>query len=62
MLAKAPNKIADNDTILDREDEYGRFYRVIGALVGPIGTLNTVTIWIETADGEVRFVTLKPAR
>ncbi len=54
--------IREQDAVPDREDEYGRFSRVEGALIGPNGTLNTVTVWIETVGGGVRFVTLKPAR
>lgn len=55
--------IAYNEAVVDRRDVYGVFYRVEGALVGPIGVLNVVTIWLERAvDGELRFVTLKPSR
>ena len=55
--------IGANEALLDREDEYGRFYQVQGDLRGPHGILSTITIWIEQrADGQFRFVTLKPAR
>lgn len=52
---------AQNEAIADRIDEYGTFYRVEGMLAGPIGAINVVTIWIEqAADGQFRFITLKP--
>ena len=54
--------IREQEAVSDREDEYGRFYRVEGALIGPTSSLDTITIWIETVHGEYRFVTLKPAR
>lgn len=54
--------IREQEAVSDREDEYGQFFRVEGVLVGPSGALNTVTIWIETVQGEYRFVTLKPVR
>lgn len=55
--------IAKNEASLDRQNEYGTFYRVIGNLYGPNDVLLTVTIWIQlTNDNHYRFVTLKPAR
>jgi len=55
--------IASNEAMIDRRDEYGIFYQVNGALVGPSGRLEVVTIWLKRAvDGELRFVTLKPRR
>ena len=38
--------IAENNAILDRQNEYGTFYRVDGSLYGPKGLLSTVTVWI----------------
>ncbi|MEZ4707870.1 MAG: hypothetical protein R3A44_11715 [Caldilineaceae bacterium] len=63
-LEAALRRLTDeNEALLDREDEYGRFYRVEGDIQGPHGTLSTITIWIEQrVDGLFRFVTLKPAR
>jgi hypothetical protein len=55
--------IADGEAVIDRQDEYGIFYRVEGQLLGPQGVLRVVTIWIQqAADGEYKFVTLKPRR
>lgn len=55
--------IAENEAHSDRVDEYGVYYRVEGKLHGPNGILAVVTIWIlQKANGEYRFVTLKPAR
>ena len=55
--------ITENEAVLDRQNEYGSFYRVEGNLYGPQGTLATVTVWIQlTNDQRYRFVTLKPAR
>lgn len=52
-----------NEAVIDRQDEYGIFYRVEGVLDGPTGILEVITIWLErAADGELRFVTLKPRR
>jgi hypothetical protein len=55
--------IAENEAYSDRVDEYGVIYRVEGKLHGPNGILAVVTVWIlQKANGEYRFVTLKPAR
>jgi hypothetical protein len=55
--------VAHNEAVQDRQDVYGRFYQVTGDLVGPSGILSVVTVWIErSVDGQIRFVTLKPAR
>jgi hypothetical protein len=55
--------IAEEEAVADRDDQYGRFYQVVGDLRGPGGTLRVVTVWIvQAADGVCRFVTLKPAR
>ncbi|MCO6452003.1 MAG: hypothetical protein J5I90_14565 [Caldilineales bacterium] len=52
-----------NDAIIDRNDNYGTFYRVEGILVGPIAALAVVTIWLQDAHSDVyRFITLKPLR
>ncbi|MBI1299399.1 hypothetical protein GC175_31105 [bacterium] len=63
LLAAIRKQVAENDAVLDRQDEYGTFYQVVGDLVGPNGILSVVTVWIEQAvDREIRFVTLKPVR
>lgn len=55
--------IAEHEAIVDRQDEYGVFYRVQGELTGPDGALEVVTVWIQQEiDGVFRFVTLKPVR
>jgi hypothetical protein len=55
--------IAENEAILDRQNEYGMIYRVVGELRGLAGVLSTVAVWIQlTNDNRYRFVTLKPAR
>jgi hypothetical protein len=55
--------VAASEAVPDREDEYGRFYRVSGDLRGPDGILSIVTIWIrQHVDGVYRFITLKPDR
>lgn len=55
--------IATYEAIQDRQDIYGTFYQVTGNLAGPDGILMIVTVWIlRAADGQYRFVTLKPAR
>ena len=55
--------ITQNEAMVDRQNEYGIFYRVRGDLYGPTGILATVTVWIQlTNDNYYRFVTLKPAR
>ncbi|MCA9995617.1 MAG: hypothetical protein KDE56_07720 [Anaerolineales bacterium] len=64
MLEKAIRQlISENEAVLDRQNEYGAFYRVQGTLHGPKGVLATVTVWIQQTNDELyRFVTLKPAR
>jgi hypothetical protein len=63
LLAAIRKQVAENNAMPDRQDEYGTFYQVVGDLVGPSGILSVVTVWIEqSADGQIRFVTLKPAR
>jgi hypothetical protein len=53
--------IAENEAILDRQNEYGTFYRVAGELYGPKGVLPAITVWIQlTSNHRYRFVTLKP--
>jgi hypothetical protein len=55
---------ATSDAEIDRENQYGIFYRVQGELIGiNRRTLNVVTVWLEErATGIIRFVTLKPRR
>src|SRR5215208_6609182 len=50
------------EPIYDLTNEYGDFYRVEGELIGPLGKLAVVTIWIakRKGTGEFHFVTLKP--
>jgi hypothetical protein len=63
LLERAIRQLLENEAILDRQNEYGAFYRVQGDLHGPDGKLSTVTVWIQlTNDNRFRFVTLKPAR
>ena len=52
------------DAVYDQTNVYGDYYRVEGELVGPLGRLLVVTIWIVTTPREktYRFVTLKPKR
>jgi hypothetical protein len=53
--------LVENDAVQDRADEYGVFYRVSGALVGPDGSLAVITVWIYGANEQsYRFITLKP--
>lgn len=48
---------------LDRENEFGKFYEVVGELVGTQGRrLNIVTIWLLDNEEQYRFITLKPRR
>ena len=55
--------ITESDAIADRTDAYGTFYRVIGALHGPLKSLSVVTVWLHvTADDIYRFITLKPEK
>ena len=55
---------ADVEAVEDGANDYGTFWRIEGALVGPGGKrLDVIAIWIEwKVDGSVRFVTLKPSR
>lgn len=64
MLEAAIRKLIEvEEGHVDRCNEYGVFYQVVGALEGPKKTISVVTIWLEQAADEVfRFVTLKPWR
>jgi hypothetical protein len=65
LLLRAIRKlVADADAVEDRSNEYGVFLRAEGELQGPNGrSLQVVTIWLRWhADGQVRFVTLKPRK
>jgi len=48
----------------DGDNEYGKFYRVEGDLLGVNGrALAVITIWIQWySDSSIRFVTLKPKK
>lgn len=50
------------DAIEDRTDEYGKFYRVEGGIIGVNGVrLSVATIWLKRKiDGRFQFVTLMP--
>ena len=53
----------EHPPVEDRTNDYGTFYRIEGAIEGPIGKLSVVCIWMKQAvDQEFRFVTLKPAK
>ena len=53
--------IQEHDAIADRNNEYGTFYQVTGALHGTLKTLAVVTVWLHIAHNAVyRFITLKP--
>lgn len=55
--------IRTNEAQLDRENEFGKFYEVVGELVGTEDRrLNVVTIWLLDSEGQYRFITLKPRR
>jgi hypothetical protein len=63
LLFAAIRELAANaEAVEDGENEYGVFLRAEGRLTGPSGrSLPVVTIWIRLrADGQIRFVTLKP--
>ncbi|MBZ0316236.1 MAG: hypothetical protein K8L91_07455 [Anaerolineae bacterium] len=53
-----------NEATEDHRDEYGIFYHVAGKLVGPLGELEVITVWVREAHDEsiFRFITLKPRR
>ncbi|MBI3795165.1 MAG: hypothetical protein HY280_10650 [Nitrospinae bacterium] len=54
----------DCEAIYDGDSEYGEFFRTEGVLMGPNGrALKVTAVWLRwKADGQVRFVTLKPRR
>jgi len=63
-LREAVMRLAESvEAVEDGGNEYGTFYRVEGALTGPTGTLQMVSIWMKrTIDQGFHFVTLKPSR
>lgn len=64
LLAAIRELAATAEAMEDGWNEYGVFLRAEGALAGPNGqALAVVTIWLRSrADGQTRFVTLKPRR
>ena len=51
------------ESLQDRENVYGVFWRTEGTLRGPVGDLSIVLIWLERAsDRTFHFVTLKPGK
>ena len=51
------------EAVEDKKSEYGVFLRAEGSLAGPNGrVLSVVTIWLQSADGRFRFITLKPRK
>lgn len=48
----------------DGEDEYGKYFRVEGSMIGPNGRIiEVVTVWMQRpAEDAYRFITLKPRR
>nr|WP_233501248.1 DUF6883 domain-containing protein [Acaryochloris thomasi] len=48
---------------LQKSNQYGSYYQVEGILKGPNRqVIGVVTIWLQRADGQVQFVTLKPRK
>jgi uncharacterized protein DUF6883 len=65
LLESAIRQLAANTAAVDDGmNEYGMFWRVDEALLGPNGvTLDVAAIWLERrVDGSFHFVTLKPRR
>ncbi len=64
LLRQAIRELAATaESTEDGKNEYGRFWRSGGRLVGPSGTVEVVLVWLEwEVDGSFHFVTLKPLR
>lgn len=62
LKASIRSLVASVEAIEDEANEYGIFYRVVGALAGVNGmNLWVVTIWLQRQkDGKFQFITLKP--
>jgi hypothetical protein len=62
LLADLATLANENDAAFLDENQFGRYYEVIGILRGPNGaTLQVRTIWMtEHLSGETRFITLVP--
>ena len=58
------NIVLENEAVFQREDEYGKFYKINGILPGVNGNrIKVQTIWLKTKiDKSVRFITLIPDR
>lgn len=55
--------IQNYEAIIDKDNEYGRFYSIEGNLEGVNKTLSVVTIWLQRVnDGQFQFITLKPKK
>lgn len=51
------------EATLQKSNQYGSYYQVEGILEGPNPqVVGVVTIWLQRADGQVQFVTLKPQK
>ncbi len=63
-LEQAIRQLARNhEAVIDGTNDYGTFYLVEGTLIGPKDTLAVITVWLHRkSDGEIQFITLKPAR
>ncbi|MCX7418639.1 MAG: hypothetical protein NT013_03755 [Planctomycetia bacterium] len=64
ILRDAIRELADRqDATVDGFNEYGTYWRVEGDLIGPVGSLPVVLIWLQWAiDDMFHFVTLKPRK
>ena len=64
ILRDAIRELADRqDATVDGFNEYGTYWRVEGDLIGPVGSLQVVLIWLQWAiDDMFHFVTLKPRK
>ena len=64
ILRDAIRELADRqDATVDGFNEYGTYWRVEGDLIGPVGSLPVVLIWLQWAiDDTFHFVTLKPRK
>ena len=62
LIADLIRLARESDAVLVEENEFGRYYEVLGFLLGPTGVrLRVRTIWItEHLSGSTKFITLIP--
>jgi hypothetical protein len=61
LMAEIRRLAGTTEATIDRADDYGEYYNVIGSLVGPLGVqLPVKLVWLRRLDSTFTFITLIP--